>query len=492
MALIHILTEAIGRHRAEVAVVEGEESHTYGELDALSARMAGGLRERGVGSGDLVAVYATRSWLRCAAVLAAWRVGAGVVSLDPGLPRPRTERILRGAGAALLVREDGSAETGFDLAECAFGDLGTGTGSPELAEGPIAYVIPTSGSTGEPKSVAVPPVVLEALAVWHREHWVHDVPPHTLHAASIGFDVVYEDMVSTWLVGARLVMVDDQQRRDAFELVPLIRRHEVARLFMPVGALHGMAMVTTLGGESIPSVREIAVAGEQLVINDEVREMCGDGRIRLVNQYGPSETHVITQHRLDGDTRDWPDRPPIGVAVVGAELLCAEDGRVRPYRPGETAELIAAGDCVGVGYLGDEALTKEKFQDLVHVDGGVRRCYSTGDLVRYDGEVYWFVSRVDDQVKVNGYRVEPGEVEAVLARVAGVRRALVLCVRGQGTNQLAAFYVPQDESVTEADLRDACARELPGYMVPRHFVRMDAFPVNANGKIDRALLMGMV
>ncbi|URN14589.1 MULTISPECIES: AMP-binding protein [Streptomyces] len=487
-SLIRMLVDAVARHRDAVAVVDDGVAHTYAELDEVSAEIAGGLAEHGIGPGDVVDVHATRSWSRCAAVLGVWRVGAGVLSIDPAMPPAWTGRLVDSAGCAMILRADECAPVEAGIAEHTFRSI-RGTRRDEVATGPVCYVIPTSGSTGEPKAVAVPPVVLADLGEWHVRRWSHDRPPNTLHMSSIGFDMVYEDTVATWLAGATLIVVDDQDRLDPFTLIDIVREHDVARLFQPVVGLHGLAAAACAGGRRMPSLREISVAGEQLVINDEVRRFCADGDLTLVNQYGPSETHVVTQYRLTGDVATWPDRPPIGTAVVDAELLCHVDGRLRPFAPGETRELVIAGNCVGIGYAGDDALTAKKFREVEHRDGGTRRCYFSGDLVTFDGEEFHFVSRLDDQLKVNGYRVEPGEVEAVLTGVAGVRRAAVVGVRVAGSTQLAAFYTPvTGAEVDQDDLRGACTSHLPRFMVPRHFTELDALPSTRNGKIDRAKL----
>ncbi|GAA3768135.1 AMP-binding protein [Streptomyces phyllanthi] len=491
VSLIRTLVDAIARHRDAVAVVDDGVAHTYAELAELSAEIAGGLAEHGIGPGDVVDVHATRSWSRCAAVLGVWRVGAGVLSIDPAMPPAWTGKLVSSAGCAMILRADECAPVESGVAEHTFRSI-RGTRREELATGPVCYVIPTSGSTGEPKAVTVPPVVLADLGNWHVQRWSHDRPPNTLHMSSIGFDMVYEDMVATWLAGATLIVVNDQDRLDPFTLLDIMREHDVARLFQPVVGLHGLATAACAAGGRTPSLREISVAGEQLVINDEVRKFCAEGGLTLVNQYGPSETHVVTQYRLRGDVTHWPDRPPIGTAVVDAELLCHVDGRLRPFEAGETRELVIAGNCVGIGYAGDDALTAKRFREVEHRDGGMRRCYFSGDLVTFDGTDFHFVSRLDDQLKVNGYRVEPGEVESVIAGVAGVRRAAVVGVKVARSTQLAAFYTRvTGAEVGQDDLIGACASRLPRFMVPRHFTELDALPSTRNGKIDRAKLREM-
>ncbi|MGW6056031.1 AMP-binding protein [Streptomyces sp. NPDC055189] len=487
-SLIQQLIEAITRNQDAVAVIDGGVPHTYAELDALSAEIAGGLAAHGIGPGDIVDVHATRSWSRSAAVLGVWRVGAGVLSIDPAMPPAWTTKLVRSADCAMILRDEACPPVDSPVPQHTFTSI-RARRRDDLATGPVCYVIPTSGSTGDPKAVAVPPVVLADLGNWHVARWSHDRPPHTLHMSSIGFDMVYEDTVATWLAGATLIVVNDHDRLDPFTLLDIISEHQAARLFQPVVGLHGLAAAACVAGIETPSLREISVAGEQLVINDEVRKFCAAGDLTLVNQYGPSETHVVTQYRLTGDVTDWPDRPPIGTAVVDAELLCQADGVLRPFTPGETRELIIAGNCVGVGYAGDEELTARKFREAEHEDGRMRRCYFSGDLVTFDGTEFRFVSRLDDQLKVNGYRVEPGEVESVLAGVPGVRRAAVVGVKVAASTQLAAFYTSvTGTSVNERDLRDACATRLPRFMVPRHFTELDTLPSTRNGKIDRAKL----
>lgn len=492
MSLAEALMASIRRNHVAVAVVHGGATYTYSQLDQISAAIAGGLVQRGVRPGDVVAISSTRSWMRCAAVLAAWRVGAGVLSLDPAMSQVRARKVVAGSGCVLIIRDPEVAEVDRRPSTITFVEA-VGPTVVEVLEGPVAYVIPTSGSTGEPKSVAVPPIVLADLGAWHVEHWKHDLPPNTLHGASIGFDVIYEDMVATWLAGATLIIVDEDHRRDPFALIRLVREHSVARLFMPVAMLHSLAMAALFNDEPLESLREIAVAGEQLVINDEVRKFCARYGVQLVNQYGPSETHVVTQYRLPENPAQWPDRPPIGSAIVSAELLCWVNEQLRPFEQGETGELVIAGECVGLGYFGDPQLTEEKFRVLPHRDGGTRSCYFSGDLAQRNGDDYQIMGRVDDQLKVRGYRVEPGEVEAALSRMKGVRRCSVIGVSKFGVTTLAAFYVPERGcSLAAQELRDGCATLLPNYMIPAIFIEMTQLPITPNGKIDRKALSGLV
>ncbi|MFI9804242.1 AMP-binding protein [Streptomyces sp. NPDC052301] len=494
MPLIDALVAACEKYGSRTAVTHDGTDHSYAELAQASARIANGLVERGVAAGDSIGLLAPRGWWRCAAVLGIWRAGAAVVALDPALPAQRLARITGAAGTALVLRDaavtpadrpdepDGAGITVQDL----HGAAADGPG-PSLT-GPVAYVVATSGSTGTPKCVAVPPVVLEDLAAWHRDTWRWTEAPRTAHAASVGFDVGFQELVTTWTAGAPLVVVDDRTRRDPFLLAALLTEQTVVRAFLPVASLHALAVAVPVTGQRPTALREVVVAGERLVVNEEVRALFAGLDATLVNQYGPSETHVVTEHRLAPGPQTWPVHPPLGAPVAGAELLHLADGVLRPFAEGDEAELVVAGPCLALGYLGDEELTGERFRTFPHVFGGSRRGYLTGDLVRLQDGVLHFVGRIDDQLKVRGYRVEPGEIEAVLGRVPGVRRAAVIGHGKDRTLALHAYVVTDTDAAGPVDasaLRAACAAALPDYMVPARFIDVPELPLTANGKVAR-------
>ncbi|MCX5331789.1 MULTISPECIES: AMP-binding protein [unclassified Streptomyces] len=488
MPLTELLVAACEKYADRVAVVHEDTEYTYARLDAASARIAAALAERGVAPGAYVGVLAGRGWWRCAAVLGVWRAGAAVVALDPGLPADRLARIIDAADVRLTLTDaPASVDLGPEVTTLGVETLGASVGPAVDRSGPVAYVVATSGSTGTPKCVAVPPVVLEGLAGWHLDGWERGEVPRTLHAASVGFDVGFQELAAAWVAGAPLVVVDDITRRDPFLLAAVLERYDIARAFLPVASLHALAVAVPVTGHRLPALREVVVAGERLVVNDEVRALFAGLDAILVNQYGPSETHVVTEYRLPPDPAAWPAHPPLGGSVAGAGLLRLRDGILGPFAAGEEAELVVTGRCLATGYLGDERLTEERFQELPYVDGGTRRGYLTGDLVRLEDGLLHFVGRIDDQLKVRGYRVEPGEVEAVLSRVPGVRRVAVVGLGTDRTTALQAYVVPagEDRAPDVGALRTACAAALPDYMVPARFVLVPELPLTANGKLAR-------
>lgn len=497
MSLTDALIAVCETHGSRIAVHHDGTEYTYAQLAEASARVATGLTDRGVVPGDTVGLLAPRGWWRCAAVLGIWRAGAAVVALDPALPPERLARIVKAAGTALVLRDAAVPSVGLGPdahhAEATVQDLhgSAATGPAPSLTGPVAYVVATSGSTGTPKCVAVPPVVLEDLAAWHLNTWEQPRAPRTTHTASVGFDVGFQELVATWTAGATLVVVDDTVRRDPFLLAALLHDQAVARAFLPVTSLHALAVAVPVTGHRLTALREIVVSGERLVVNEEVRRLFAGLDATLVNQYGPSETHVVTEHRLPGAPEDWPVHPPLGGPAVGAELLRLADGVLAPFAEGDEAELVLAGRCLALGYLGDDRLTHAKFPELPHVAGGSRRGYLTGDLVRLEDGLLHFVGRIDDQLKVRGYRVEPGEVEAVLGRVPGVRRAAVIGHGQDRTTALHAYVVPDPDAsgpLDAAALRAACAVALPDYMVPVRYIVVPELPLTASGKVARRAL----
>ncbi|WP_254552212.1 AMP-binding protein [Kitasatospora sp. MMS16-BH015] len=490
-SLVDVLVATCAAHPARVAVVEGEAAYSYWQLDRLSGEIAAGLAARGVRPGQAVGLLAPRGWWRCAAVLGIWRAGAAVNSLDPAQPAARAARVVELSGTALVLRGPGVAPGGYGVPEVEIGEVLL-RGAQLTEEGPLGYVVTTSGSTGDPKCVAVPTVVLADLAEWHCAGWRSAELPRTSHAASVGFDVGYQELVATWVAGAALVVADEEQRRDPFLLAELLHRHGVVRSFLPVTGLHALAVACAATGRRLPALREVVVAGERLVVNAEVRALFATLDAELVNHYGPSETHLVTEHRLSGDPAGWPAHPALGGPAVGAELLREDGGLVRPFAEGEEAELLVAGRCLALGYLGDERLTAERFREVAGWDGVVRRVYATGDRVRLADGLLHFLGRGDDQLKVRGYRVEPGEVEAVLSRLPGVRRAAVVGRSRAGSTTLHGYLVldPAAAGPDAAALRAACAAELPEYMIPARFLRVAELPLLASGKVARRELDG--
>ncbi len=476
-----------------VAVVQDGVAVTYGELASLARETARLVRRHAAG-GSVVAVALPRSIEGVTAMLGVWWAGCSYLSLDPLTPAARRESTLALAGAALvLAGEETEADvltTGRPVVRVPgpgeVGPAGGGCTAPEPAAR-TAYLVFTSGSTGEPKGVAMGERAIRRLAEWHEEEG-GQLGRRTALFAAVGFDVAVQEVLATLCTGGTLVVVGEATRRDPARLLAELRRQEVHRLFLPTAVLQ---LVAEQAGRTetagLPALTDVICAGERLRITPAVREMFA--RVpgcRLHNHYGPAETHVVTAWTADGDPQLWPDDPPIGVPLPHVEVeLAPGEGQLNPAGP---AELVIRGDRVAEGYVGRPDLTRQRFTG----EGG-RRGYRTGDLVvRRDG-VLVFLGRVDRQVKVNGFRVEPEEIEAHLAQHPQVAACVVDAVASDYGTDLVAYVVPRGGGAgpDHRALRGFLADRLPAYMIPLRFHPVPDVPLTPNGKLDRDAVRAM-
>ncbi|MEV3987824.1 amino acid adenylation domain-containing protein [Streptomyces sp. NPDC049837] len=488
------------------AVVHGERTMTYAELWDASHGLAQWLVSQGL-AGERIGIRIGRSADPLVALLGTLRAGAACVPLDPSLPAERTAYMVRDSRMAAIVttRATGTPpETETGVRVLFLDDVPRehpGPSLPGTSPKDLAYVVYTSGSTGRPKGVALPHRSLAALLDWQCRSSAAGTGSRTLQFAPLGFDVAFQETFGTWASGGTLVLTDDGTRGDPHRLLDLIERHAVDRLFLPYVALQQLAEYAVAAGRSAESLREVITAGEQLYVTPAIRRFFAAAcpRARLENQYGPSETHVVTAHPLTGAPPAWPDRPPIGRPVPGSRVYIL-DNRLRPCPVGTAGEICVAGDAVAVGYLSEDAGRTGRFlPDPFDAGRPGALLYRTGDLGRFlpDGTIQ-FLGRDDDQVKIRGYRVEPGEVEAALKAVPGVTDAVVH-VDGTGADEkrLVAYYTaagpegpeakgPDPDGPEAERVRVALLERLPRHLVPASVVRVPGLPLTASGKTDRA------
>ncbi|MDB4947739.1 MAG: pksN [Gemmatimonadetes bacterium] len=489
---------AAARTPHAVAVELGAERVTYAGLDARACRLARRLRRLGVGPDGRVALALERSVEMVVAVLAVLKAGGCYVPVDPAYPAGRIAHMLADSRASVLVTTSALAArlpagAYAVLAVDADADLiGRESSEPPPVEvGPesLAYVLYTSGSTGLPKGAALPHRALANLLRWQVARWGDGAAARTLQFSSLSFDVSFQEIFSTWCAGGTLVLVDDDTRRDAQALLAYLREARVERLFLPFAALQNLAEVGVRTEAELPHLREVITAGEALRATPQLRAFFRmNPRARLENQYGPSETHVVSAHLLPADPDAWPPLPPIGAPVEGAGLHVL-DARLDASAPGEEGELHASGAALARGYLARPALTAERFVPSPFGPAGAR-LYRTGDRARWtpDGELE-YLGRTDAQVKVRGYRVELGEVEASVASHPAVHQAAVAAHGDGAAKRLVAYVVSlPGRTAQAASLRAHVAARLPEHMVPAAWVALDALPLTPSGKVDRRAL----
>jgi len=441
-----------------IAVMQGGERLTYRELEARSNALAHWLVEHGIGPERIVALTMQRTPDMVVAMLGVLKSGGAYLPVDPHYPQARIDAMLADARPARTLAALPSPA-----------NWPTGAPSRVVAPGHPAYVVYTSGSSGRPKGVVVTRAGIASLVGAQAARFGITAASRVLQFASLSFDAAVSEVLVTLLRGARLVLADPTLM-SAERLAGLIREQEITCVTLPPALLAAMDPAT------IPAACTIVTAGE--AITPDTAGRWSNGR-RLINAYGPTEVTVCATM---SDDLAGPVAPPIGRPVWNSQIHVL-DACLRPCGAGVTGEIHVAGAGLARGYLGRPDLTAERFVANPFGAAGTR-LYRTGDLARWraDGQLE-FLGRVDQQVKLRGFRIEPGEIEAALMEHEGVR-ACAVAVRER---QLIAYVVPAS-AVDEPALRAAVASRLPEYMTPSAFVVLDALPLTPNGKLDRRAL----
>jgi amino acid adenylation domain-containing protein len=482
-----------------VAVIDGEQSISYAELDARANRLGHYLADQGIGPGSLVAIALPRSIAMIVAMLGIIKAGAGYVPLDPNNPKRRLDLILKDSGAVgpiidratdvMLRGGDGVPPGAILLDAAAFQQtlasfssdpLGDDDRAGPLLAGHLAYLIYTSGSTGVPKGVAVTHASVINLTL--RPSYVaigsDDV---ILHAAPFSFDASVFEIWGALLNGACLVLAPDGPT-DLDRLAATVARHGVTIAWLTAGLFD---QVTTSHLSMLGGLHHVLTGGDVVPPAAVRRAKSQYPGLRLTNGYGPTETttfastHAIVDADLDANS------VPIGQPIDHVEAYVLDENLL-PVRSGEKGELYVGGAGLARGYFGKPGLTAERFLANPFASAGARM-YRTGDLVRRRADgVLEFLGRADAQVKITGFRVEPAEVESALLELSDIVQARVQPSRIAGETRLVAYLVTRAEAPRPATsaLRQALAEHVPDYMVPVRFVFLDALPLTPNGKLD--------
>ena len=482
---------------ADAVVFEGDRL-TYRQLDERANRLARRLQRLGVGPGKLVGIYMHKSLDLVTALLAVVKAGGAYVPLDPFYPDERVEFMLEDSRPTLLVTVAEELPRLSELDVPTFSEwdelmsesaepLPT-TATPE----DLAYVIYTSGSTGRPKGAMITNESLaNAFHAYEEAYRLTDETTSHLQMASFSFDVFTGDFIRSLLSGSKLVLCPLEVVMDPEQLYALIIEEAVdCAEFVPAVATLLFEHVDTIG-RTLDTMRVLVVSSEgwRTDRHEFYARHCGP-KTRLINAYGLTEATIDSTY-FEAKSRLVPDRfVPIGKPFANSEVYLL-DSNLEPVPIGIPGELCIGGAGLALGYLNRPELTAERFIENPFGEPG-SQLYRTGDLARWlqHGNVE-FLGRADRQLKIRGFRIEPAEVEAVLERHVGIRAAAVLpWERRQGEVSLVAYYESLVSAVapTAQELRDALAAELPVFMVPSAFIRVEGLPLTPNGKVDLAAL----
>jgi amino acid adenylation domain-containing protein len=459
------------------ALATDSATWTYAELDGSAERIAAGLLTAGMPPGARVGVMLDRSPELIATVLGVLKAGAAVVPLDPSYPQARIDAMIDRVRPFRVISSIAEARTLMQST--------TTTTLPAIDPESAAYVLFTSGSTGEPKGVAMPHRALDNLVTWQNRRPSGVAGGSTLQFFPLSFDVSFQEIFSTLCGGGTLRLVSESSRKDVRQLVGLVADEGIERVLLPCGALQTFAEAAYAAQTRLETLRAVINVGEPLRLTPEIRWLCkANPGLVLENHYGPTETHEVASYTLSGSPEDFPTLPPIGTAIDGATIRLL-DADLRPVPPGTKGEIYVGGCCLAIGYEARDDLTAERF---VTIGEHGQRMYRTGDLgLQLPSGDLAYLGRADTQVKVRGFRVECAEIEVALMRLddkAVHSAAVVARDLGGSDSVLVAYLVGDRECANLGAIRAHLRAALPEYMIPAHFQWLDEFPLTPSGKRD--------
>jgi aspartate racemase len=472
------------------ALIWDDGELAYRDLNARANQLARYLRDRGVKADTRVAVCMHRSPDLIVAVLAILKAGGAYVPLDPAYPQNRLEFMMTDSGAPLMLTQTAIAAQlpANDSVICidALGDRLSRQSESNLkcASGAdnLAYVMYTSGSTGNPKGVTV--THRNVVRLVKNTNYASFSPDEVfLQASTISFDASTFEIWGSLLNGARLVMLPAGPP-SLKELADAIKRHKVTTLWLTAGLFH---LMVDNHLDDLRGLRQLLAGGDVLSVPHVKRVFQELPNCRLINGYGPTENTTFTCCYPLNDLSKVNGSVPIGFPISNTSVYVL-DRHSNPVPVGVPGELYIGGDGLARGYLDRPELTDERFvRNPFSVNED--RLYRTGDLVRYKatGEIE-FIGRVDNQVKVRGFRIELGEIEAALMQHRGIREAVVVARKDSGDKHLVGYLVPRHGDLRTEEVREFLQTRLPEYMVPSVFVTLAALPLSPMGKIDRRAL----
>lgn len=520
-----LLAASAARHPDRTAVVDGERSLTYRDLDGAANRLAQLLRMNGVERGDRIGLLLEKSAEALIGIYGILKAGATYVPLDPGAPAPRLAGIAANAGLRCLVTSrdkagmwaklvaEGAPVTTLVALNATDGDgdlaapqgvrlltasaLAGATTSPpavpERSEHDLAYILYTSGSTGMPKGVMLSHRNALAFVDWAAEEFAVGPGDRLSSHAPLHFDLSVFDLFAAARAGAAVVLVPTMLSLFPLELANWIRDAAITVWYSVPSILTLLVLRGKLADVELPKLRTILFAGEVFPTKylHQLMELLPG--VRFANLFGPTETNVCTWYEVPR----WPDEPPlsipIGKPITGVDVIAVDSGG-SPVAPGEVGELYVRGPTVMQGYWGDAERTAATLIRTRPGEGNGHHVYRTGDLGHLDGDGNWiFLGRRDSQIKSRGYRIELGDIEAALNQHPAVVECAVVAIPDElATNRIKAYVVARP-ALEPDELAQHCFDRLPRYMAPELWELREELPRSSTGKIDRqALAVGVV
>jgi amino acid adenylation domain-containing protein len=513
MSVLHEkLVESARAYPDWPAVVAREGTITYAELDRASDRLAARLVELGVGIGDRVGLFLPKSLNAVIGIYGALKAGAAYVPIDPSSKDHRAGYIAGNCGVKVLISSKGKkgqwpafaaagvesivamdadeeiSIDGLEVYPRPWVDEAGEAELPRVISQDLAYILYTSGSTGDPKGVMLSHQNCLSFVEWAVEEYGVNHDDRLSSHAPFHFDLSTFDLFAAVCTGATVYLVPKAVSMLPVEIKKFIEEKGITVWYSVPSILTMLVELGGLEAGDLPGLKTLLFAGEVFPTKYLSRLMSKLGHVHFANLYGPTETNVCTAYSVR-------DRPPedgptisIGKAIADVETFVVDEAD-RPVEPGQVGELLVRGPTVMAGYWGDPELTARKLISSPIARHLGDKVYRTGDLVEElnDGN-YRFIGRRDNQIKSRGYRIELGDIEAALSAHPGVLEVAVIAVPDDMvTNRIVGFAAVSEE-ITAADLQRFCGERVPAYMVPESITMVDELPKTSTGKLDRRSL----
>lgn len=495
-SLIEIFDNQVVKTPDAVALFYRDQQLTYAQLNERATILAHHLLSENIVANDIVAICLDKGFDVIISIIAILKVGAAYMPVDPSFPQERIAFMLEDASpkavlSAAKYKPLFQGKLLIDPDSELYDDAGrvTAVQLPDPKTARYTYVLFTSGSTGRPKGVLMRQQALVNLIQWQVEDSDMDVQSRTVNFSPLTFDVSFQEIFSTFAIGGTLFLIDDDLRLDPAALLSFLEKHQINRLFLPFVALQ-MLCESAFQSNTYPlALKEVMTAGEQLKITPQVRAFFSEiNGVKLYNQYGPTEAHVVTSLTLEGDADKWPDLPGIGRPIKLVDIYIL-DKELNEVKAGVQGELYIGGIALAEGYVNRPDLTREKF--IEHHREGIGRIYKTGDLARVldDGNID-FLGRIDDQIKIRGFRVELGEIETALMQYDAIANCVVMAQGDSAAEKkLVAYMVARSEQKDTQAVKAFLQKSLPDYMIPAAFIWLNEIPKTASGKVNKKALI---
>ncbi len=491
-----LFEEAARLYPDSPCIVTGTYTFTYSQTEDEVSKVCSGILHHAK-TEEIIGVPTTRCSEQIIFVLAILKAGKAYLPIDFGYPKKRLESIINNSNLSFCLTTVADESNVISmrlkpLSKSKFTEHVDHETIESNTKNLVTYILYTSGSTGEPKGVCMGEKAMMNLINWQNDNSTCKNGTHTLQFAPLSFDVSFQEIMATLSTGGSLVLINEELRLDMVALLNYIQEKQITRLFLPFVALQALAEAASSTNVFPTYLKEVMTAGEQLKITPQVINFFAKlYDCVLYNQYGPTECHVVTELKLEGNPADWPTLPSIGKPISNTSILIL-NSNLELLADGTIGELFIAGDCLAEGYLNNKELTEEKFLNWKSPDGKTIRIYRTGDIAQYlpDGTIE-FLGRQDDQVKISGHRIELAEVELAINSLVGIQQTVVIASnRLTGQTQLVAYMQPRpnQEHLDVAEIRQKVSGILPDYMLPSYFIMVEDFPRTSSGKIDKKKL----